>query len=183
MWAFVTCTSSACLICADSYAFIPIGQILKCPYTGSAQRAPTSSLVLWSPPVLSLWSRPVWWPMLMAGGEGGSRATPVGRAPAHQVGVTCTRWRVWQKHSTEPSTSLLDKTPGVSGTCRWAPAHLVRIVLCISLPSTYLKLLIFLPAILIQACASSSPAFLMMYSAYKLNKHGSNLDVHQQMNG
>lgn len=70
--------------------------------------------------------------MVMADGEGGSRATAVGRAPAHQVGVTCTRWRVWQKHSTEPSTSLLDKTPGVSGNCRWAPAHLVRIVLCIS---------------------------------------------------
>ena len=29
----------------------------------------------------------------------------------------------------------------------------------------YLKLLIFLPAILIPACASSSPVFLMMYSA------------------
>ena len=25
------------------------------------------------------------------------------------------------------------------------------------------------------ACASSSPAFLMMYSAYKLNKHGGNI--------
>ena len=36
--------------------------------------------------------------------------------------------------------------------------------------SAYLKLLIFLPAILILACASSSPAFHMMYSAYKLNK-------------
>ena len=47
--------------------------------------------------------------------------------------------------------------------------------------SVYLKLLIFLLAILIPACASflailipacasSSPAFLMMYSAYKLNK-------------
>src|SRR5574339_332004 len=35
--------------------------------------------------------------------------------------------------------------------------------------SAYLRLLIFLPAILIPACASSSPAFLMMYSAYKLN--------------
>ena len=34
---------------------------------------------------------------------------------------------------------------------------------------TYLRLLIFLPAILIPACASSSPAFVMMYSAYKLN--------------
>src|SRR5574341_945116 len=40
--------------------------------------------------------------------------------------------------------------------------------------SAYLRLLIFLPAILISACASSSPAFLMMYSAYKLNKHGGN---------
>ena len=35
--------------------------------------------------------------------------------------------------------------------------------------SAYLGLLIFLPAILIPACASSIPAFLMMYSAYKLN--------------
>src|SRR5574337_605114 len=31
--------------------------------------------------------------------------------------------------------------------------------------SAYLRLLIFLPAILIPACASSSPGFLMMYSA------------------
>ena len=36
--------------------------------------------------------------------------------------------------------------------------------------SAYLRLLIFLPAILIPACASFSPAFYMMYSAYKLNK-------------
>ena len=36
--------------------------------------------------------------------------------------------------------------------------------------SAYLRLLIFLLVILITACASSSPAFLMMYSAYKLNK-------------
>ena len=34
--------------------------------------------------------------------------------------------------------------------------------------SAYLRLLIFLLAILIPACASSSPAFLMMYSACKL---------------
>ena len=38
----------------------------------------------------------------------------------------------------------------------------------------YLRLVIFLPAILILAYASSSPAFLMMYSAYKLNKQGDN---------
>ena len=41
--------------------------------------------------------------------------------------------------------------------------------------SAYLRLLIFLPAILIPAYASSSPVFLMMYSAYKLNKQGSNI--------
>ena len=41
--------------------------------------------------------------------------------------------------------------------------------------SACLRLLVFLPAILIPACASSSPAFLMMYSAYKLNKQGDNI--------
>ena len=35
--------------------------------------------------------------------------------------------------------------------------------------SAYLRLLIFLPAILITVCASSSPAFYMMYSAYKFS--------------
>ena len=39
----------------------------------------------------------------------------------------------------------------------------------------YLRLLIFLPAILISACASSSPVFLTMYSACKLNKQGDNI--------
>ena len=38
--------------------------------------------------------------------------------------------------------------------------------------STYLRLLRFLPPILFPACYSSSPAFLMMCSAYKLNKQG-----------
>ena len=33
----------------------------------------------------------------------------------------------------------------------------------------------FLPAVLIPAGASSNPAFLMMYSAYKLNKQGDNI--------
>ena len=40
----------------------------------------------------------------------------------------------------------------------------IRVVL-----SAYLRLLVFLLAVLIPACASSSPVFLMMYSAYKLN--------------
>ena len=41
--------------------------------------------------------------------------------------------------------------------------------------SAYLRLLIFFPAILILACASSSPEFHMMYSAYKLKKQGDNI--------
>ena len=43
---------------------------------------------------------------------------------------------------------------------------------------THLRLLIFLPEILIPACASPSPAFHMMYSAYKLNKQDDNIHVY-----
>ena len=41
--------------------------------------------------------------------------------------------------------------------------------------SAYLRLLIFLLAILIPACTSSSLAFHMMYSANKLNKQGDSI--------
>ena len=41
--------------------------------------------------------------------------------------------------------------------------------------SGYLRLLIFLPAVLIPGCTSSSPAFHRMYSVYKLNKQGDNI--------
>ena len=41
--------------------------------------------------------------------------------------------------------------------------------------SAYLRLWIFFPAILIPTCDSSSPAFHMMYSAYKLNKRDDNI--------
>ena len=41
--------------------------------------------------------------------------------------------------------------------------------------SGHLRLLIFLLAILIPASKLSSPAFLMMYSAYKPNKQGENI--------
>ena len=40
--------------------------------------------------------------------------------------------------------------------------------------SAYLRLLIFLPAVLIPACASSSMVFRMMYSAFTLDKQGDN---------
>ena len=41
--------------------------------------------------------------------------------------------------------------------------------------SAYLRLVIFLPANLIPACASSSLAFYIMYSAYKLNKQSDSI--------
>ena len=41
--------------------------------------------------------------------------------------------------------------------------------------SAYLRLLIFLPAILISASDLSRAAFLMIYYAYKLNKQGDNI--------
>ena len=41
--------------------------------------------------------------------------------------------------------------------------------------SAYLRLLIFLPAILIPVCASSSPALLMIHFAYMLNMPGDNI--------
>jgi len=43
--------------------------------------------------------------------------------------------------------------------------------------SEYLRLSIFPPATLIPAYASSSLVFLMMYSAYKLNKQGDNIQL------
>ena len=58
----------------------------------------------------------------------------------------------------------------------------IKRLFCISLlsyirvmSSVYLRFLIFFLAILIPACASSSLAFCMMYSAYKLNKQGDNI--------
>ena len=51
-----------------------------------------------------------------------------------------------------------------------SPLSAIRVV-----TSAYLSLLLFLPTILIPACASSSLAFHMMHSAYKLNKQGDNI--------
>ena len=46
---------------------------------------------------------------------------------------------------------------------------------CQYMSEAYVRLWIFLPAILIPACASSSAAFQMIYSAYKLNRQGDNI--------
>ena len=53
---------------------------------------------------------------------------------------------------------------------RFSLLYAIRVV-----SSAYLSFLIFLPAVLIPACASSSLAFHMVFSAYKLNKQGENI--------
>ena len=66
-------------------------------------------------------------------------------------------------------SQLFHSTLSLSSRGSLFPPHFLSTITVVS--SAYLKLLIFLLVILILACASSSPAFLMMYSAYKLNKH------------
>ena len=51
-----------------------------------------------------------------------------------------------------------------------SPLSAIRVV-----SSVYLRLLIYLPAILIPACDSPSLEFCRMYYAYKLNKQGDNM--------
>ena len=62
----------------------------------------------------------------------------------------------------------------------WLSSRVSLVLLLVSairmVSSAYLRLLIFLPAIFISASASSSPVFLMMYSAYKLKKQGGNIE-------
>jgi len=67
-------------------------------------------------------------------------------------------------------TFLLSSFPFIKGLFSSSSLSAIRMV-----SSADLRLLIFLLAILIPACASSSPTFWMMYSAYKLNKQGDNI--------
>ena len=71
--------------------------------------------------------------------------------------------------SFKPTFSLSSFT-FIKRFCNSSSLSAIRVV-----SSAYLRLLIFLPIILIPACASSSPAFLMMYSAYKWNEQGDNV--------
>ena len=71
--------------------------------------------------------------------------------------------------SFKPTFSLSSST-SIERLFSYSSLSAIRVVL-----SGYLRLLIFLPAVLIPACASSIPVFFMMYSAYNLNKQGNNI--------
>ena len=60
----------------------------------------------------------------------------------------------------------------IKGLFSFSSLSAIRVV-----SSAYLRLLIFLPTILVPACASPSPAFLMMYSAYMLSKQGGSYSI------
>ena len=78
-------------------------------------------------------------------------------------------WSVFWMLSFKPPFSLSSFT-FINRLFSFPTLSAIRMVL-----SAYLSLLIFLPAILIPACASSSLAFHMIYSACKLNKQGDNI--------
>ena len=69
-------------------------------------------------------------------------------------------------------SDLIHSTLSPSSRGFWVPLPFMplRVISCI-----YLRLLTFLPAIIISTCDSSNPAFHMMYSAYKLNKQCDNI--------
>ena len=98
----------------------------------------------------------------------GSKITSDGNCCHEVMGPDATIWVFWML-SFKPTLSLSSFT------------FIKRIFSSSSLPAlrvvspAYLSLLIFLLAILIPAYASSSPEFLMMYSAYKLNKQDDNI--------
>ena len=74
-------------------------------------------------------------------------------------------WMLSFKPTFSPSSFTFIKRPFSSSSL-----SAVRVV-----SSAYLRLLIFLLGILIPVYASSSPALLLMYSGYKLNKQGDNI--------
>ena len=87
----------------------------------------------------------------------------------HEVmGPDAMIWAVWTL-SFKPTFSL-SSFPFIK---RLFSSFLLSVIRVVS--SAYLRLLIFLLAILIPPCASSSPAFHMIYSAFKLNKHGDSI--------
>ena len=93
----------------------------------------------------------------------------VSQSICHEVmGLDAMIFAFWML-SFNPNISLSSFT-FIKGLFSSSSPSAIRVV-----SSAYLRELIFLLAILIPACSSSRPAFLMMYSAYKLNKQGDNI--------
>ena len=75
-------------------------------------------------------------------------------------------WMLSFKPAFSPSSFTLIKK-----LCSFSSLSAIKVV-----SSSYLRLLMFLPAILLPPCDSSSLAFHMIYSSYVLNKQGDNIE-------
>ena len=78
---------------------------------------------------------------------------------------------VFRRLSFQPAFSL-SSFPFIKRLFSFSLFSVIRVM-----PSAYLRLLIFLLAVLISTCASASPEFHKIYSAYKLNKQGDNIPI------
>ena len=76
---------------------------------------------------------------------------------------------VFRRLSFQPAFSL-SSFPFIKRLFSFSLFSVIRVM-----PSAYLRLLIFLLAILSPVCESSSLSFLMMYSTQRLNKQGDNI--------
>ena len=82
-------------------------------------------------------------------------------------------WMPWSSFFECWVLSQLFHSPlSLSSRSSLVSSSLLSAIMAVS--SAYLKLFIFLLSMLIPGCASSSLAFQMMYSVYKLNKQGDN---------
>ena len=95
----------------------------------------------------------------------------VSLSTCHEVMVLVAMILLFWMSSFKPAVSLSSFT-FVKRLFSCSSLSAIRVV-----ASTYLRLLIFLPTILISPCVSSSLAFPVMNSAYALNKQGDNLQV------
>ena len=133
---------------------------------------------------LTHWKRTCCWERLKAGGDGDNRGWDSWMASP-------TQW-TWVWAST--GSSWWTRKPGVLQSMGWLRVGhdwetelnwtfiFIKRLVSSSLLSTikvlssaYLRLMMFLLAIYIPPCESSSPAFCMMYSTNKLNKQGDNI--------
>ena len=93
------------------------------------------------------------------------------RLPVHHQLPELTQTHVHRvSDAIQPSTFSLSSFTFIKRLFSSSLLSAIRVV-----SSAYLRLLICFRAILTPACASASPAFLMMYSAYKLNKQNDSI--------
>ena len=85
-------------------------------------------------------------------------------------GTRCHGLIVWMLNF-KPTFSLSSFT-FIKRLFRFSSPSAIRVV-----SSAYLRLLIFILEILIPACVSFNSAFILMYSAYKLNIQGDNIQL------